>query len=155
MGRKLLLAAILAALPPGARAAPVVPSVPATTTAADASKDVKLEICRLPGSLSAYSGKAIVVAAGAVFTTDAFDDDIGATSDLLQDAPMKVVTTAPASISADKFCVDAPIKPLGGVSESALHAALGRMFVASSAGVQQVDANALDRIYGLLQQTGQ
>jgi hypothetical protein len=29
------------------------------------------------------------------------------------------------------------------------------MFVASSAGVQQVDAGALDRIYGLLQQTGE
>jgi hypothetical protein len=154
MGRKLLLAAILAALPPGAWAAPSVPSVPSATPAA-AANDVKLEICRLPGSLSEYSGKAIVVAAGAVFTTDAFDDDIGATSDLLQDAPLKVVTTAPVSISADKFCVDAPIKPLGGVSESALHAALGRMFVASSAGVQQVDAGALDRIYGLLQQTGE
>jgi hypothetical protein len=154
MGRNLLLAAILAALPPGAWAAPVVPAVPSATTAA-ASNDVTLEICRLPGSLSEYSGKAIVVAAGAVFTTDAFDDDIGATSDLLQDAPLKVVTTAPVSISADRFCVDAPIKPLGGVSESALHAALGRMFVASSAGVQQVDAGALDRIYGLLQQTRQ
>jgi hypothetical protein len=154
MGRKLLLAAILAALPPGAWAAPLVPSVPSATPAA-AANDVKLEICRLPGSLSEYSGKAIVVAAGAVFTTDAFDDDIGATSDLLQDAPLKVVTTAPVSISADKFCVDATIKPLGGVSDSALHAALGRMFVASSAGVQQVDAGALDRIYGLLQQTGQ
>ena len=154
MGRELLLAAILAALPPGARAAPSVPSVPSATSAA-AADDVKLEICRLPGSLSEYSGKAIVVAAGAVFTSDAFDDDIGATSDLLQDAPLKVVTTTPVSISADKFCVDAPIKPLGGVSESALHAALGRMFVASSAGVQQVDAGALDRIYGLLQQTGQ
>lgn len=151
MGRKLLLAAILAALPPGAWAAPSVPSA----TPAAAANDVKLEICRLPGSLSEYSGKAIVVAAGAVFTTDAFDDDIGATSDLLQDAPLKVVTTAPISISADKFCVDAPIKPLGGVSEGALHAALGRMFVASSAAVQQVDAGALDRIYGLLQQTGQ
>jgi len=154
MGRTLLLAAILAALPPGAWAAPAVPSVPSAMPAA-AANDVKLEICRLPGSLSEYSGKAIVVAAGAVFTTDAFDDDIGATSDLLQDAPLKVVTTAPVSISADKFCVDASIKPLGGVSESALHAALGRMFVASSAGVQQVDASALDRIYGLLQQTGQ
>ena len=154
MGRKLLLAAILAALPPGAWAAPVVPAVPSATTAA-AANDVKLEICRLPGSLSEYSGKAIVVAAGAVFTTDAFDDDIGATSDLLQDVPLKVVTTDPVSISADKFCVDASIKPLGGVSESALNAALGRMFVASSAGVQQVDASALDRLYGLLQQTGQ
>jgi hypothetical protein len=154
MGRKLLLAAILVALPPGAWAAPALPAVPSATTAAGANDGIKLEICRLPGSLSEYSGKAIVVAAGAVFTTDAFDDDIGATSDLLQDAPLKVVTTAPASISADKFCVDAPIKPLGGVGDSALHAALGRMFVASSAGVQQVDAGALDRIYGLLQQTG-
>jgi hypothetical protein len=154
MGRKLLLAAILAALPPGAWAAPAVPSVPSATTAA-AANDVKLEICRLPGSLSEYSGKAIDVAAGAVFIADAFDDDIGATSDLLQDAPLQVVTTAAVSISADKFCVDAPIKPLGGVSQSALDTALGRMFVASSAGVQQVDASALDRIYGLLQQTGQ
>jgi hypothetical protein len=110
---------------------------------------VALEICRLPGSLSEYSGKAIDLPAGMIFATDDSDNIIG--SDFAQSpksAPLKVVTSAPVSLGADKFCADAPIKPL---APAAVQRALGRLFVATGGDLRQGDSAAFDAIYGVLQ----
>lgn len=151
MKQSLLVAAVLTALAPGASAAPAAPASAALAPASAASRAPVLEICRLPGSLSQYSRQPIAIPAGTVFGADAFDDDVGAALDPRPAAPLELATTASVAIAAAKFCVDAPVKPLGGAGAGALHAALGRMFVAAG-GLQQVDAAGFDNIYGLLQQ---
>ncbi|HZB90905.1 MAG TPA: hypothetical protein VE397_05660 [Stellaceae bacterium] len=150
MKQSLLVAALLTALTPGVSAAPAAPGPAALAPASAASLAPVLEVCRLPGSLSEYSGKPIAIPAGTVFSADAFDDAAGGALDPGSGAQLKVATTASVAIAAAKFCVDAPVKPLGGAGAGALHAALGRMFIATSAGVQHIDATSFDNIYGLL-----
>jgi hypothetical protein len=138
MRQLLLTSACLAAL-----------AIPIAAAQASPGGGVALEICRLPGALSEYSGKAIELPAGMIFATDDSDEAIGSDFDASsKDPPLKVVTSAPVSLGASKFCVDAPIKPL---APAAVQRALGRMFVATGGTLGRGDTATLDAIYGVLQ----
>jgi hypothetical protein len=146
--KSLCLAALLAAMAPGAaRAGAATAALPAPAAAS-----ITLEICRLPGSLGENSGPDIDIPAGVTFTADAFDDLVNPDRRADDDpSSLQVVTTAPASLGPDKFCVHAPVKPVGDVQPGAIAAALGRMFVATGGGA---DSGALDDLYGLLRRGG-
>jgi hypothetical protein len=140
MRQNLLIPALLAALalsPAPARAA--------------SGAGVELEICRLPGSLTGATEKAIEVPAGMSFVTDqdnsVLSPGLNAPRAL---PPIRVVTTAPVSLGPGSFCVRAPIKPLaaGAVSD-----ALGRMFIATGTDPAGPGGLKFDQIYGVLQQS--
>jgi hypothetical protein len=135
----LLLSALFAALAASG------PAGAAALTAGGGDAGVELEICRLPGSLSEYSGKEISIPAGTTFTDEVFD--LGGAAE--RSAPINVMTTAPAALAASAFCVRVPVKPVTPADGAALSQSFGHMFVAG--GTSAVRAGRVfDRVYGLL-----
>ncbi len=74
-------------------------------------------VCRLPGGNSAAADGVITVPAGTEY-------DEGAPGD----AALRLVTTAPAVIAADEFCVTVAVKPLGQSNGVALAGSAQAMF---------------------------
>jgi hypothetical protein len=141
MQQKALFTTVLAGLALSGFAAAAAPS--------SAAAGVRLEICRLPGSLSEYSGKEVDIPAGTTFAEDLFQEDDGVLPAASQPS-VRVVTTAPVALAASAFCVRAPIRPLAPAAAAALQASFGRMFVVAGKRAHGA-SGVLDRIYGLLQ----
>jgi hypothetical protein len=144
MQQKALFTTVLAGLALSGFAAAAAPS-PSSPSAAG----VQLEICRLPGSLSEYSGKEVDIPAGTTFAEDLFQEDDGVLPAASQPS-VRVVTTAPVALAASAFCVRAPVRPLAPAAAAALQASFGRMFVVAGKRAHGA-SGVLDRIYGLLQ----
>jgi hypothetical protein len=74
-------------------------------------------VCRLPGGNSAAADGAITVPAGTEYDEGGPDD-----------AALRLVTTAPAVIAANEFCVTVAVKPLGQSTSAVLAGSAQAMF---------------------------
>ena len=108
---------------------------------------LELEICRLPGVPSEYSGREIDIPAGVAFSQASGLDDVAAPQPAAP--PIRVTLAAPAAIPASAFCVRAPIRPADPAQDHALHARVGDMFWVTS-GMPGMAPGSLDAIYRLL-----
>lgn len=119
-----LSALVLAALSPAGHAVPEPPKA-----AAPPPSKLAFRVCRIPGMDAAISDQTIEIPAGTRFTENhpSAEDPVS----MRPSTPppfMVVVTTAPATLPADGFCVSVPVKPQGRVETSAIRHSFGEIF---------------------------